>query len=196
MPLSTLVVSTLVANLLQPTVLAQLPPLVALALALGGPDRVALAFLALALGLLLVIAAGQATGLVLHALSRNRRLHDRAIFVGIALGVLLSLMPLLLLSRGGSAARRLLAAPLLQRDVFVLSPFAWSARAAVHASRGDGLGLRGHVCRSGDAGARGDGRASRRSWRSVSTAASSTAARRPPAARRARGCACPASSAR
>jgi hypothetical protein len=111
---------------------------VALALALGGPQRFALPFVALSLGLLLVIAVGQAVGLVLHALSRNRRLHDRAIFLGIGLGVLLSLVPLLLLSRGGSSARRLLGA-LLQHDVFLVSPFAWSARAAVHASRGEGL---------------------------------------------------------
>jgi len=137
-PLATLVLSTLVANLLQPTVLAQLPPLVALAIALGGVERFLPAFLALALGLLLVLAAGQTTGLLLHALSRNRRFHDRAIFAGIAASVLLSLVPVLLLSRGGSFARRVLLA-LLHRDVFALSPFAWSTRAAVHAGRGEGL---------------------------------------------------------
>ena len=140
-PLTTLVASSLVANLLQPTVLAQVPPLVALALALGGP-RWPLAFVALALGLLLVLAAGQATGIALHALARNRRIHDRVIFVGIGLGVLLSLLPILMLSRGGSAARRLLVA-LLERDVFLLSPFAWGARAAVHAGRGEGLAFLG-----------------------------------------------------
>jgi ABC-2 type transport system permease protein len=137
-PLATLILSTLVANLLQPTVLAQLPPLVALAIALGGVERFLPAFLALGLGLLLVLAAGQTTGLLLHALSRNRRLHDRAIFAGIAAGVLLSLVPVLLLSRGGSFARRVLLA-LLRHDVFALSPFAWSARAVVHAGRGEGL---------------------------------------------------------
>ena len=140
-PLATLVASSLVANLLQPTVLAQLPPLLALALALGGP-RLPLAFVGLGLGLLLVIAAGQTVGIALHALSRNRRVHDRVLFAGIGLGVLLSLAPVLVLSRGGSAARRLLMT-LLERDVFVLSPFAWSARAAVHAGRGDVLGFLG-----------------------------------------------------
>lgn len=138
-PLATLVASSLVANLLQPMVLAQLPPLLALALALGGP-RWPLAFVGLGLGLLLVIAAGQAVGIALHALSRNRRVHDRVLFAGIGVGVLLSLAPILVLSRGGSAARRLLMM-LLERDVFVLSPFAWSARAAVHAGRGDALGF-------------------------------------------------------
>jgi ABC-2 type transport system permease protein len=134
-PLTTLVASSLVANLLQPTVLAQLPPLVALAVALGG-SRWPFAFLGLGLGLLLVLAAGQAVGIALHALSRNRRAHERVLFFGIGLGMLLSLVPVLLLSRGGSAARRLLVA-LLERDVFMLSPFAWGARAAVHAGRGE-----------------------------------------------------------
>jgi len=137
-PLATLVLSTLVANLLQLTVLAQVPPLLALALALGGPQRFPFAFAALALGMLLVVAVGQTVGLLLHALSRNRRLHERAVFLGIGLGVALSLLPILVLSRGGSVARRLLLT-LLERDVFALSPFAWSARAAVHAGRGEGL---------------------------------------------------------
>jgi len=136
-PLRTLVVSSLASNLLQPTVLAQLPPLLALGLALGGP-RFSLALVGLGLGLLLVLAAGQATGIALHALSRTRRTHDRLVFVGIALGLLLSLLPILMLSRGGSEARRLLVT-LLERDVFLVSPFAWGARAAVHAGRGEPL---------------------------------------------------------
>jgi ABC-2 type transport system permease protein len=136
--LATLVLSTLAANLLQLTVLAQVPPLLALALALGGPRRFPFAFAALALGLLLVVAVGQTVGLLLHALSRNRRLHDRAVFLGIGLGMALSLLPVLVLSRGGGAARRLLLT-LVERDVFALSPFAWSARAAVHAGRGEAL---------------------------------------------------------
>lgn len=140
-PLATLVTSSLLANLLQPTVVAQLPPLLALALALGG-TRWPLAFVGLGLGLLLVIAAGQTLGIALHALSRNRRAHDRVTFAGIAFGLLLGLAPILVLSRGGSAARRLLRA-LLERDVFVLSPFAWSARAAVHAGRDDLAGFLG-----------------------------------------------------
>jgi ABC-2 type transport system permease protein len=138
-PLPTLVASSLLANLLQPMVLAQLPPLAALALALGGAGRrgpVALAGLGLALAL--VVATGQAVGLSLHALARNRRWHDRTLFAGIGLGVFLSLLPILLLSRGGSVARRLVVA-LLERDVFALVPFSWGARAAVHAGRGEAL---------------------------------------------------------
>lgn len=135
--LGTMLLASLVANLVQPTVLAQLPPLAALAWALGGPRAVP-AFAALALGLGLILAVAQTVGVALHALSRNRRVHDRLLFVGIAFGVALSLLPVLMLARGGSAARRL-AVALLERDVFALSPFAWSARAAVHAGRGEWL---------------------------------------------------------
>ena len=135
--LPTLVASSLAANILQPTVLATFPPLLALGLAVAGwRARLGPALLGLALTLALVVASGQAVGLVLHALSRNRRLHDRALFAGIVLGVLLSFAPLLLLSGGGVSLGRL-ARPLLARDVFVLSPFAWGVRAAVHAGRGE-----------------------------------------------------------
>jgi ABC-2 type transport system permease protein len=138
-PLPALVASSLLANLLQPMVLAQGPPLAALALALGGTSvRWLVALIGLALSFALVLACGQACGMALHALSRNRRWHDRALFVGLALGVALSLLPLLLLSRGGSGARRL-ALLLLERDVFALVPFSWGARAAVHAGRGEAL---------------------------------------------------------
>ena len=142
-PLPTLVASSLLANLLQPMVLAQLPPLAALSLALGGAGaRGPVALAGLALGLALVLAAGQTVGMALHAVSRNRRWHDRALFAGIGLGVAFSLLPILLLSRGGSQARRL-GLLLLERDVFALVPFAWGARAAVHAGRGEALAFLG-----------------------------------------------------
>lgn len=138
-PLPTLVASSLLANLLQPLVLAQLPPLLALSLGLAGVGPrwpVTLGGLLLSLGL--ALAAGQCVGLALHALSRHRRWHDRALFAGIGLSLLLSLLPLLLLSAGASGARRLVL-ELLARDVFVLLPFSWGARAAVHAARGEPL---------------------------------------------------------
>ena len=142
-PLPTLVGSSLLANLLQPMVLAQLPPLAALSLALGGTGaRGPVALVGLGLGLALVLAAGQAVGIALHAVSRNRRWHDRALLVGIGLGVAFSLLPILLLSRGGSSARRLVLL-LLERDVFALVPFSWGARAAVHAGRGEALAFLG-----------------------------------------------------
>lgn len=136
-PLRTLVLSSLIANLAQPTVLAQLPALVTLAVALAGP-RWPLAAFALGVSLLLTVAAAQCVGVLLHAISRRRRLHDRVMFAGIGVSLLLSLVPVLMLSRGGAAARRALGA-LLERDLFALSPFAWGARAAVHAGRGEWL---------------------------------------------------------
>jgi ABC-2 type transport system permease protein len=138
-PVPALVASSLLANLLQPMVLAQAPPLAALALGLGGAGvRGLVALTGLGLALALVLACGQAVGLLLHALSRNRPWHDRALFAGIGLGVALSLLPVVMLSRGGSAARRLVLV-LLERDVFALVPFSWGARAAVHAGRGEAL---------------------------------------------------------
>jgi len=138
-PVRSLVASSLLANLLQPMTLAQLPPLVALALALGGAGgRAAGALLGLGLAFLLVLAAGQAVGLALHALSRNRRWHDRVLFLGLTLGVALSLLPLVLIGGGAPPLRRV-ALALLERDVFGLVPFSWGARAAVHAGRGEPL---------------------------------------------------------
>jgi ABC-2 type transport system permease protein len=135
-PLPTLVASSLLANLAQPIVLAQVPPLAALALGLAGPGLAwPAAFLFLLLSLGLALAAGQAVGLVLHALSRNRRWSDRALFAGILAGLGLSLLPILYLT-GGATSRRI-ATALLRHDVFAAVPFAWGARAAVHAARGE-----------------------------------------------------------
>ena len=136
-PLRTLVVSSFLANLLQSTVLALVPPLFFLGLAVTGPGgaMVPVVF-GLGLALAFVVASGQLVGLALHALSRHRRLHDRLLFVGVALGLLLSFLPLLLMS-GAAAPIARLARELLARDVFVLSPFGWGIRAAVHAGRGE-----------------------------------------------------------
>jgi ABC-2 type transport system permease protein len=136
-PLVSLLASSLFANMLQPLVLAQLLPLAALALGLAGPGPAAFAS---ALGLLsalaLCLAVGQAAALAMHAVSRHRRWHDRLMFAGIGLGLAVSLLPLLLLSSGGRSARLFLLA-LLERDFFVLVPFSWGVRAAVHAARGE-----------------------------------------------------------
>lgn len=136
LPLPTLVVSSLVANLLQPMVLAELPVAAALALALSrGLAEVPLALLGVVSSLAFVLVAAQCTGLVLHALSRNRRLQDVALFVGLGAGFLFSLLPLLLLS--GVRPLRGLLRGALRADVFALSPFAWGVRAAVRAGEGD-----------------------------------------------------------
>jgi ABC-2 type transport system permease protein len=135
-PFPTLLASSLVANLLEPATLLKLPVVVAACVALGGPS--VSRPLVLILGLLafvLTLAVAQTVGLVLHALHRNRRLHDRALFVGLALGFFLSLLPFLLLY-GGRTFRGALRA-VIALDVFVLSPWAWPVRGAVHASRGE-----------------------------------------------------------
>ncbi len=138
-PLPTLVTSSLLANLAQPTVLAQVLPLAAVSLALAGPGiRWALAFAALLLAFAFTLSVGQTLALAFHALSRRRRWHDRALLAGIGLSVTLSLLPFLLLSGAGGWARRL-AWQLLERDVFALVPFAWGVRAAVFAGRGEAL---------------------------------------------------------
>jgi ABC-2 type transport system permease protein len=136
-PLVTLVASSLLASVMQPTVLALIPPLFVLGLALAGPGPALLAaLLGLALTLALIVASGQLVGVALHALSRDRRLHDRVLFAGLALGLLLSFLPLVLMSGAGAALGRV-AGELLSRDVFALSPYAWGVRAAVHAGRGE-----------------------------------------------------------
>jgi ABC-2 type transport system permease protein len=138
-PLGTLVVSSLVANLLQPMVLAEAPVLVALALGLSARASTFPFVLAgLVLSFVFVLAAAQVAGLALHFLSRNRRYHDVALFVGLGLSFLLSLLPVLLVSgasRGLGRAMRALSAG----DLFVLSPFAWGIRAAAHAGRGEAV---------------------------------------------------------
>lgn len=139
LPLPLLVGSSLVANAVQPMVLAQLPPAAAVGLALAGPGaRWPAATAGLLLALAFALAAGQLVGLALHAASRQRRWADRALVVGIGLSMALSLLPILFLSGGGGWLRRWLVA-LLERDLFALSPFAWGVRAAVHAGRGEPL---------------------------------------------------------
>lgn len=140
--LPALVVSSLLANLLQPMLVAQLPPAVALALALGGPGwRWPLSCAGVLLTLALTLACGQAVGLLLHAVSRHRRWHDRAMLAGVGLGLVASLLPLLVLTSGDSAGLRRLLGWLLAADVLEAVPFAWGVRAAVYAGRGEIAGF-------------------------------------------------------
>jgi ABC-2 type transport system permease protein len=137
-PLSVLALSSLVANLAQPAALAQVPLLVAAAAALSGGRAVpfAAAFLGVSLTFVLILASAQVAGLLLHGLSRHRRLHDLLLFVGLGAGLLLSLAPLLLLTGGAGGMATILRA-LSSADVFVVSPYAWGVRAAIHAGRGE-----------------------------------------------------------
>ena len=136
-PQPVLVLSSLAANLLQPTVLGQAPLALVLAFSVARhPARIPACLALVCLALLFLLAAAQITGLLLHALARNRRLHDRMLFVGLGIGFLISLLPLLLIL-GGGRSFGFLFSWVVDYDVFVLSPFAWGLRAAVHAGRGE-----------------------------------------------------------
>ena len=137
----TLVLSSFLSNLMHPSMVAVVPVTVAAALGMTHrPATLPLSLFGLVVGVLFMLAAAQAAGLVLQALGRNRRWHDVALFFGIGLGFLMSLGPALLLTAGGrqlAAIGRLLT----EHDVFVFSPFAWGVRAAVHGARGELAGF-------------------------------------------------------
>ncbi len=140
-PVPTLVTSSLIANMAQPMVLAELPILLSLSLAISGdPLRFPMVLVGVLLSFATVLAAAQVTGLVLHGLSRNRRLHDVALFVGLTLGVGVSLAPLLLVVSDPSLLFQLFGF-LVDTDIFAVSPFAWGVRAAVFAGRGEAGGF-------------------------------------------------------
>ncbi|MGE0452246.1 MAG: hypothetical protein AB7O37_06385 [Vicinamibacteria bacterium] len=146
LPLPVLVASSLVANLAQPFVLAQGPVALAVALSLGGSGPRALPALA---GVLLsfgfALSAAQVAGLLMQAIARNRRAHDRALFLGLGVTFVMGLLPLLFFLGG----TRALGALRLAGELSSLLPFAWGVRSAVHAGRGEllpfalysGLGL-------------------------------------------------------
>jgi ABC-2 type transport system permease protein len=136
-PVTTLAAASLLANLTQPMVLAEVPILLAVALATtDGLVRLPLSLAGVVMSFVLVLAAAQVTSLLLHGAARNRRIQDVALFVGLGIGFTLSFGPLLLLSAGGRPFRALLQV-LLHTDPFAFSPFAWGVRAAVHGGRGD-----------------------------------------------------------
>jgi ABC-2 type transport system permease protein len=130
------VASSALANLTEPMVVLRLPVMIALAAALsGGPARFPAALAGILVSFAFTLAAAQAVGLLLQGLSRNRRAQDWALFLGVGLGFLLSLLPLFFLTgRLGPLARAV-----LERDPFAISPFAWGVRAAVHGGRGEHL---------------------------------------------------------
>jgi hypothetical protein len=68
--------------------------------------------------LLFFLAASQAAGLVLHAVTRNRRLHDAALFVALGLGFAMSLLPMLILAGGLRPVAGGVARAALHGDVF------------------------------------------------------------------------------
>lgn len=136
-PLSTLALSSLIANFAQPMVLAELPIAFAIAAALAEGETIVLTLAGVLSTLVFFLAASQAAGLVMHALTRNRRLHDAALFVALGLGFALSMLPVLILTGGLRPAFGGVARAALRSDVFAFSPFAWGARAAVLGGRGE-----------------------------------------------------------
>lgn len=136
-PARVLVAASLLANLLQPLVLAELPIVLALSLALaGGWLRLPLTLFGVLVSFATVLAGAQLVGLALHGLSRNRRLWDALLFVGLGFGFVVSLLPFLLLAGGGRLVGTLVRL-LARGDLFALSPFGFGLRAAVHGGRGD-----------------------------------------------------------
>jgi ABC-2 type transport system permease protein len=139
LPLLTLVAASLVGNLLQPMVLAALPVLASLSLALSrSPAAFPFTLAGSLLSLLFLLAAAQVSGLLLHGLSRRRRFQDVAVFLVIGLGFLMSMAPIVLFSGGARFLGRV-ARGLVGSDLIAFSPFAWGLRAAVHAGRGEAL---------------------------------------------------------
>lgn len=150
-PLATLVVASLLANIVQPAVLAASLDALALAAALAERPALlpgALVGCLLALGFMLV--AGHAAGLLLHGAARNRRLRDALLLVGLGVSFLMSLLPIVLLMSGAGPLRGL-ADVVTELDVFALSPFAWGVRAAVHAGRGEWAAFLLHAASSAGA---------------------------------------------
>ena len=144
-PAWTLVTSLLLANLSQPMVVAEIPMIAALAIAVAArPLALPLTLAGVLLSFGVILAAAQVAALLLHGAARNRRLQDVATFLGIGMAFVIGLLPLILLWGG---ARPLAAAARLVRatDVFAISPFAWGVRAAVHAGRGDLVGFGVHA---------------------------------------------------
>jgi ABC-2 type transport system permease protein len=144
-PAWTLVTSSLLANLSQPMVVAEIPMILALAIAVAGrPLAFPLTLAGISLSFVVILAAAQVTALLLHGAARNRRLQDLATFLGIGMAFVIGLLPLMLLWGG---ARPLAAAARTVRatDAFAISPFAWGVRAAVDAGRGDLVGFTVHA---------------------------------------------------
>ena len=136
-PFRSLVASSLLANLLQPLVLAKMPVVVGLALGLAArPSVLPFTLIGVGLSFVFMLAAVQLSSLLLMGLARSRRFQDASLFLGLGLGFIVSIAPLALLS-AGPRPLRVLKRLLLDHDLFALSPFGWGVRAAVHAGQGD-----------------------------------------------------------
>lgn len=144
-PARTLVASSLFANLSQPMVVAEVPMVLAIAVAVAGSvAALPLTLAGVALSFAVILAAAQVTALLLSGAARNRRLQDLATFLGIGVAFVIGMLPLAVLW-GGARPLAAVARMLRATDLFAFSPFAWGVRAAVHAGRGDLLGFSLHA---------------------------------------------------
>jgi len=136
---TTLAAASLVSNLTRPSALVQVPVLLAVATALS-PSVATLPFglAGILLSWLLIVSGAHIAALVLHGLSRRRRLHDLLLAVGLVLGFALSVAPFLLLIQGPGSVAAVLTT-VAWSGALVLSPYGWGVRAAVHAGRGEAL---------------------------------------------------------
>jgi hypothetical protein len=133
-----LVISSFLANLVQPSMLAVGPIVLAVALGLARPlTALPLTFFGVALSVVFTLAAAQVVGLALQGLGRNRRWHDVALFLGLGIGFVMSLGPALLLAGAGGGALARVVHFVAEHDLFAWSPFAWGVRAAVYAGHGE-----------------------------------------------------------
>jgi ABC-2 type transport system permease protein len=131
--------ASLASNLTRPSAVAQLPLLLAAAVGVSRATvAVPFALAGMLESWLLIVSGAHIAALILHGLSRRRRLHDLFLVVGLVLGFLLSVGPFLLLIQGPESLAvvgRLVGST----DAFVLSPYGWGAQAGVHAGRGEAL---------------------------------------------------------
>jgi ABC-2 type transport system permease protein len=136
-PFRSLAASSLLANLLQPLVLAKMPVVAGLAAGLASrPGTLPWTLVGVSLSFVFMLAAVQLTSLLLMGVARQRRFQDVALIAGIGFGFVISIAPLLLLT-AGPGPLRILQRVLLGHDLFALSPFAWGVRAAAHGGRGE-----------------------------------------------------------
>ena len=137
-PVRTLAASSLIANLVQPMVLAEIPLVLAVSFGLAtDPSALPFTLVGVLLTFAVMLAFAQVSGLVLLGVARNRRFQDVSLLLGIAFGFALSVTPMLLMI-GGHRYLPSFAPGLLSSRLLALSPFAWGVRAAVFASRGEG----------------------------------------------------------
>lgn len=132
----TLAIASVIANLLQPLVITQLPIFVAASFAVSR-SPVAVPFAAAGFGITYaaILVAAQIGSLASHALARSRRFRDASLFVAIAGGFLIGLLPLMFILHPGLWHRAF--SFVMRSGATTWLPFAYGARAAVHAGQGE-----------------------------------------------------------